>query len=113
MDNPLRLAGPEGKGVEALIIVLMWSAAWLAVAAAYCGWRERRDRQEGQALAQSYIQHLQAARRIAIKAASAGKVDWLQSQRLFAAASQLQDIIAATRQDYVEDVGAARKVVRR
>ena len=96
--------------MEALIVVLMHAAAAMAVAGAYCGWCERRDRQEVQALAQSYIQHLQAARRIAIKSASAGSVDWLQSQKLFAAASQLQELIASTRQDYVEDVGAGKAV---
>ena len=96
--------------MEALIVVLMHAAAAMVVAATYCGWCERRDRQEVQALAQSYIQHLQAARRIAIKAASAGRVDWMQSQKLFAVASQLQDIIASTRQDYVEDVGAGKAV---
>lgn len=96
--------------MEALIVVLAWSAAWLAVAAAYCGICEYIEDKEGQALALSYIQHLQAARKIAIKAASAGRVDWLQSQKLFAVASQLQDIIAATRQDYAEDVGAGKAV---
>ena len=99
--------------MEALIVVFAWSAVWLAVAASYCGICEYIEDKEGQALAQSYIQHLQAARRIAIKSASAGSVDWLQSQRLFAAASQLQDLIASTCQDYIEDVQAAGKVVRK
>lgn len=99
--------------MEALIVVLIWSAAWLAVAATYCGICEYIEDKEGQALAQSYIQHLQAARKIAIKAASAGSVDWLQSQKLFAAASQLQDLIADTQQDYVEDVRTIRKAVEK
>lgn len=99
--------------MEALIVVFAWSAALMTAAATYCGWCEYIEDKEGQALAQSYIQHLQAARRIAIKSASAGSVDWLQSQRLFAAASQLQDLIASTCQDYIEDVQAAGKVVRK
>ncbi|MBE6722720.1 MAG: hypothetical protein E7572_09650 [Ruminococcaceae bacterium] len=90
--------------MEALIVVFAWSAALMTAAATYCGWCEYIEDKEGQALAQSYIQHLQAARRIAIKSASAGSVDWLQSQRLFAAASQLQDLISDTQQDYVEVV---------
>lgn len=61
--------------MEALIVVLMRAAAAMVVAAAYCGWCERRDRQEVQAL--TYIEHLLAAQAIAMTA-EAPETGWLK-----------------------------------
>lgn len=96
--------------MEALIIVLIPAFTALAVSAAVESWLDRR-RQEGQALALSYIQHLQAARRIAIKNAESTEQKWLTSAELFRDASNLQSLIESAQRDYphdIFDIGRAR-----
>lgn len=90
--------------MESLIVVLAWSAVWMAVGAVYCCWCERKGKQEGQALALSYIQHLQAARRIAIKNAATAQQKWLISAELFRDASTLQLLIESAQHDYPHDI---------
>lgn len=82
----------------------------LAVAASVEAWFDWH-RQEGQALALSYIQHLKTARKIAIKNAESAEQKWLTSAELFRDASTLQVLIESARHDYphdIYDIGRAR-----
>lgn len=97
--------------MEALIVVLMRASAAMAVAALYCGWCERKDKQEVQALADTYIGHLRAARRIALKNAELAEQNWLTSAKMFRDANQLQVMIESAQRDYphdIADIGRAR-----
>lgn len=96
--------------MEALIIVLMRAAAAMVVAAAYCGWCERRDRQEVQALSDTYIGHLRAARRIVLKNAESTEQSWLTSAKMFRDANQLQAMIESAQRDYPHDIADIGRV---